>query len=275
MLDRHRDVLGLDLVGIDRPKSEGTPGVLCIAVRVKRVGIAIGRDRLLQAVAIQDPIDLHRTASPSLKGHASILIDRDVVRRNRELAARLDQRADQRLQGLLVLVLHPHPVGGTRDLGDPHLVDLAGKIEIVVPAADVHPRGTLDRQRGTFGAPDAVQQPVHVEPRLAILIGMGYVDPLADGQSATTGDVSAGEVAVHVDVRRADELHYDLALRLLVSPRQNGGIGLLGPDPCFGRVGAGTRRIARDLLPAVDALAWAKAPAIANHAGRRRGARIL
>src|SRR5205823_5313581 len=135
---------------------------------------------------------------------------------------------DQRLQGLLVLEFKPYPIRGPRHFGDPHLIDVADEVVIVVPPADPHPRRALDVQHWLGRA---VEPAVDVNPAVPSAVGVYDMNPLRHGESRFA--LHVGKIAVHVEVRRAAKLHahFTSPPAPFVTPTENRRIRSFRPEP--------------------------------------------
>ena len=162
LLDRNRNVVRLDLIGVDRFETERPRLVANDSAGVQRERKAIHGHNGLCAVFLEHPVNFLRPAGLCGKCGRLALQHSRLRWRHGDGITRLHQRTDQRLQGFLVFVLQPHPVCRARDFGDSHLVDIAGKTIVVVPAANPHLGEGRNCQGRVWGDRDAIKLAVQV-----------------------------------------------------------------------------------------------------------------
>ena len=116
-----------------------------------------------------------------------------------------------------------------------------------------------------------VEHPIHVELCFAFAIGVNDMRPVANRNPAGSADITAREVAIHLNVWRTAELHHDFALSLFVAPGNQRCVRSLGTEPNFGGVGVRAGGIVQNLVSAEDALAAGQMPSCTDNAlcGRR------
>ena len=167
----------------------------------------------------------------------------------------------------LVFVFQFDPIGGTHDLGNTHLVDVAGK----VIATEFEFAGCVEIEgRGrTSGGEDAI----HIDQRSAQLIGVLHMLPLLDPRAALGRHGWAIERA-HLKGVRAFRREIHLLLLRAPSPGHDVAIEHLRLDPDGGGIGLGFLRIRVDHLAAAERLARGHMQAFADDARARGGALV-
>ena len=275
LCDRYRDLDGLHFGRVD--SFECQRELVISPLRTDRLEAYPTRDspgmereresvsshhRLLP-VPLENPIHLLSPTSLRSNSRGLPLLHHQLLTRNGELAPRLDHWPDQRLPRLLVLILQLNPIRRPRDLRDPHLIHVAHEVVIVIPPAQPHPRGGLDVEQ-RLRSP--IELPVDVDATVLAVIGMDDVHPLAELEYPVA--VHVREVTVDVQVRRAAELHADLAAAsaAFVAPADNRGVGLLDTEPRFGAVRAISRGIVGNHVAAEDPFLSGEVPGHADHA---------
>ena len=107
------------------------------------------------------------------------------------------------------------------------------------------------------------------------MVGVHDMNPFVHRHATGARNVGTGEVALHLHMRRALEMHHHFSLLVLIAPRQHPPIRLLGPEPRLGAVRAGAGRIIRNLVAAENPLPARQVPGVSDDATGGRRADVL
>ena len=204
-------------------------------------------DRFL-LVFDEDPVDFLRAERFCGNARLRSLGNRQAIGRDSETVSAKYDWTGKGLQLLLILKLKLCPVCRADCIADTNLIDIANIIIVVVPTADVESRRGLDRQRCIGCLRGVAQFAIDVYSRIAFFVSMENVGPLVQRDPAKTRDIRTRKIAFHFNMRRAFEMHDDLALTMLVAPSEHTAVGSLRTNPSFRRVRLRTDWITFDLL---------------------------